>query len=111
LAVVSTAATALRTIQTQIPARLDRLAALDRAGAALARARAAEERAGTLSSGAPDDERVHAELAEAANELAETVGARHWGPGRFRAALREAVADGSVERLSRDTYAPPPRRG
>jgi hypothetical protein len=39
--------------------------------------------------------------------LAELVGARYWGPGRFRAALRQAVEEGSARRLSRDTYAPP----
>jgi hypothetical protein len=43
------------------------------------------------------------------DELAELVGARFWGPGRFRAALREAVADRRARRLSRDTYAPPER--
>jgi MFS family permease len=43
------------------------------------------------------------------DELAELVAARHWGPGRFRAALREAEDEGRVERLSRDTYAPPAR--
>ena len=37
--------------------------------------------------------------------LAELVGARHWGPGRFRAALREAVDDGRAGRISRGTYA------
>jgi MFS family permease len=39
-------------------------------------------------------------------ELAELVGARYWGPGRFRAALREAVDEGRARRLSRATYAP-----
>ena len=39
-------------------------------------------------------------------ELARLVGARYWGPGRFRAALREAVADGQVRRVSSATYAP-----
>jgi hypothetical protein len=34
------------------------------------------------------------------------VGARYWGPGRFRKALRDAVADGDVKRLSRDRYGP-----
>jgi MFS family permease len=38
--------------------------------------------------------------------LAELVGARYWGPGRFRAALREAVDEGRVQRLSRSIYAP-----
>ena len=40
-------------------------------------------------------------------ELATLVGARYWGPGRFGAALREAVEDGRARRLSRSTYAPP----
>jgi len=39
-------------------------------------------------------------------ELARRVGARYWGPGRFRVALREAVADGSVKRLRGGEYAP-----
>ncbi|MGH2945276.1 MAG: hypothetical protein ACRDPC_03250 [Solirubrobacteraceae bacterium] len=30
----------------------------------------------------------------------------YWGPGRFRAALREAVDEGRAQRLSRSTYAP-----
>ena len=39
-------------------------------------------------------------------ELARRVGARYWGPGRFRAALREAVAEGRVKPLRRDQFAP-----
>jgi MFS family permease len=39
-------------------------------------------------------------------ELARLVGARHWGPGRFGSALREAVAEGRIRRLSRTTYGP-----
>jgi hypothetical protein len=42
-------------------------------------------------------------------ELARLVGARYWGPGRFRAALREAIEDGSARRLSRSTFGPPER--
>ncbi len=38
-------------------------------------------------------------------ELAERVGARYWGPGRFGAALRGAVGDGSVRRSGRDRFA------
>ena len=38
-------------------------------------------------------------------ELARLVGARYWGPGRFRRAVREAEADGLVRRVSRATYA------
>ncbi len=34
------------------------------------------------------------------------VGARYWGPGRFRAALSEAAYEGRVRRLSRDRYEP-----
>jgi len=40
-------------------------------------------------------------------ELASLVGARYWGPGRFRAALREAIAEGRARRLSRSTLGPP----
>ena len=39
------------------------------------------------------------------DELARRVGARHWGPGRFRAALREAIAEGAARR-SGDRYGP-----
>lgn len=39
-------------------------------------------------------------------ELARMVGARYWGPGRFGAALRTAVEEGRVQRLSRGTYGP-----
>jgi MFS family permease len=39
-------------------------------------------------------------------ELARLVGARYWGPGRFRNALREAVGEGAARRVSRGTYAP-----
>jgi MFS family permease len=39
-------------------------------------------------------------------ELAGLVGARYWGPGVFREALREATADGDIRRTSRNTYAP-----
>jgi MFS family permease len=38
-------------------------------------------------------------------ELARRVGARYWGPGRFRGALREAVLEGRVKRLRHDQYA------
>jgi hypothetical protein len=43
-------------------------------------------------------------------ELARLVGARYWGPGRFRTALREAVDEGSARRVSRSTFAPPEDR-
>ena len=39
-------------------------------------------------------------------ELARRVGGRYWGPGRFRSALREAVAEGAVRRLPGGEYAP-----
>jgi hypothetical protein len=40
------------------------------------------------------------------DELAARVGARRWGPGRFRYALREAESEGRIRRVSRTTYAP-----
>ncbi|WP_216205430.1 MFS transporter [Amycolatopsis aidingensis] len=40
-------------------------------------------------------------------ELARVVGARHWGPGRFATALRAAVKEGRIARVSRSTYGPP----
>jgi MFS family permease len=39
-------------------------------------------------------------------ELATLVGARYWGPGVFREALREATVDGDIRRTSRSSYAP-----
>jgi MFS family permease len=42
-------------------------------------------------------------------ELARAVGARFWGPGRFAAALREAVVSGRVRRLDRRRFATPTR--
>jgi len=39
-------------------------------------------------------------------ELRRRVGARYWGPGRFQAALRQAVATGRAKRLPRGQYAP-----
>ena len=44
----------------------------------------------------------HGELSR--HELAERVGARYWGPGRFRAALRGAICDGVVRRPGGDRY-------
>ena len=38
-------------------------------------------------------------------EIQRLVGARYWGPGVFSRALAEAVADGAVRRVGRDTYA------
>jgi MFS family permease len=39
-------------------------------------------------------------------ELARAVGARFWGPGRFPAALREAIVSGRARRLSRTRFGP-----
>jgi MFS family permease len=52
---------------------------------------------------------THGELER--NELKKLVGARYWGPGRFREALRAAISEGRVTRRSRDVFAPPPGRG
>jgi MFS family permease len=43
------------------------------------------------------------------DELARTVGAQYWGPGRFRTALRTAVGEGRVRRLAPGTYGPAAR--
>jgi hypothetical protein len=40
------------------------------------------------------------------HRLAQLVGARYWGPGRFRLALQEAVREGRVRRVSRNLVAP-----
>jgi hypothetical protein len=37
-------------------------------------------------------------------DLARTVRARNWGPGRFRRALRVAESERRITRLGRDTY-------
>lgn len=37
-------------------------------------------------------------------ELARAVGARFWGPGRFGAALREAIESGRAKRAGRNRY-------
>jgi hypothetical protein len=47
--------------------------------------------------------REQGELDRAA--LATAVRARHWGPGRLRGALLEAVARGEVRRVARGHYA------
>ncbi|HEY4236774.1 MAG TPA: MFS transporter [Gaiellaceae bacterium] len=41
------------------------------------------------------------------DELFRTVGARRWGPGRFRRALDEAVATGRIRRIGRGRYEAP----
>ncbi len=38
-------------------------------------------------------------------ELGRRIGARYWGPGRYRAALREALAEGAARRVGRNLYA------
>jgi hypothetical protein len=43
-------------------------------------------------------------------ELARLAGARQWGPGRFKRALRGAVDEGRVRRVGRDAYEPLGRR-
>jgi hypothetical protein len=45
------------------------------------------------------------------DDLARRVGAAHWGPGRFNNALREAVAEGRIRRVTRHTYGPPAASG
>jgi MFS family permease len=40
------------------------------------------------------------------DDLAERIGARYWGPGRFRTALNEAVAEGRATHPSRSSYGP-----
>ncbi|HEY7927257.1 MAG: MFS transporter [Candidatus Dormibacteria bacterium] len=39
-------------------------------------------------------------------QLARRVGAARWGPGRFTRALREAVAEGRIRRVARNSYGP-----
>jgi hypothetical protein len=41
------------------------------------------------------------------DELYRTVGARRWGPGRFRRALGEAVATGRIRRTGRGRFEAP----
>ena len=60
-------------------------------------------------------ERIEQVLAEHGTverrELARLVGARFWGPGRFPAALREAVLSGRVQRVDRTHFAPVGEQG
>ena len=44
-------------------------------------------------------------------ELRNRVGARYWGPGRFNAALGQAIVQGRAKRLPRGQVAPAERRG
>ena len=39
-------------------------------------------------------------------ELAQRIGARYWGPGRFRDAIDAAVSGGVARRSGRNRYAP-----
>jgi MFS family permease len=59
---------------------------------------------------APEVERIERALAEHGTtdraQLARLVGARSWGPGRYAAALREAVASGRATRVGRSSFAP-----
>ena len=54
--------------------------------------------------------RIEAALAEHGqmhrDELARAVGARFWGPGRFSAALREAIVTGRAQRVGRNRFGP-----
>jgi MFS family permease len=52
------------------------------------------------------DRALHDRGAANGRELRRRVGARYWGPGRFHAALREAVREGRVRRLRGGEYAP-----
>jgi MFS family permease len=74
--------------------------------------------AGTTSRwGAASDEAMDEEIAaieRAADELGPTrrrtlarhAGGRLWGPGRFRRALRQALTEGRIRRISHDSYGP-----
>ena len=42
-------------------------------------------------------------------ELGRQLDARRWGPRRYRAALREAIDEGRVQRLAGGAYGPVPR--
>jgi MFS family permease len=52
------------------------------------------------------DQALHEHGSANRRELARRVGARYWGPGRFGAALRQAVVEGRATRLPRGQYAP-----
>jgi hypothetical protein len=58
--------------------------------------------------------RIESTLAERGpterRELARLVGARCWGPGRFSAAVREAVLSGRARRLGRTRFGPADQR-
>jgi MFS family permease len=111
-----------REFEERVRARIERRQAREREG--LRRFRPgppAHAGAAWLAVSAPDDsDALDGEIASIARaldehgptdrrELARLVGARYWGPGRFRLALREAVEEGYARRLSRSTFAPPER--
>lgn len=54
---------------------------------------------------------LHEHGATDRRELARMVGAAYWGSGVFAEALRLAVAEGGIRRLSRDCYDSPPDAG
>lgn len=103
------------TIETKIPARLDRLpgrafrpgagAMTASPGMSLVAARPREDR--ELDRGF---DAIVAALDQHGpsrrDQLAQMAGARYWGPGRFPTAVPEAAAEGRVRRLSRSTLAP-----
>lgn len=45
----------------------------------------------------------------ALDELRRVVGAKYWGPGRFRPAVREAIAEQQIVRAGRNRVGPPPQ--
>jgi MFS family permease len=52
------------------------------------------------------DRALHERGSANRRELRRRVGARYWGPGRFHAALREAVIEGRARRIRGGEYAP-----
>ena len=73
--------------------------------------------AATVSTYPPDNPYLTAEVnalaaalaarsPQTSQELARSTSARHWGPGRFRSALRSGLASGRIRRVGHDRYAP-----
>ncbi|MEO6859855.1 MAG: hypothetical protein ABI323_14940 [Solirubrobacteraceae bacterium] len=101
-----------RASEERIRARLDRRGERERAG--LRRYRPGPGGSPAAASFAPEqplDDHIQAiqraldeHGATERSELATLVGARYRGPGVFRQALRETVADGEIRRTSRTTY-------
>jgi MFS family permease len=52
------------------------------------------------------DRALHDQGSADRRELRRRVGARYWGPGRFSAALGQAITEGRVRRLPRGQFAP-----